>query len=60
MREYVCLGTEKHVTDFRQSWMDRGLKMMEEVGLPVESDIANDPFFGRAARCWQQTSATRT
>ncbi|MCF1436372.1 MULTISPECIES: amino acid--[acyl-carrier-protein] ligase [Rhizobium/Agrobacterium group] len=50
MREYVCMGSESHVTDFRQTWMDRGLKMMEEVALPVEIDIANDPFFGRAGK----------
>ncbi|MDF1634240.1 amino acid--[acyl-carrier-protein] ligase [Mycoplana sp. MJR14] len=50
MREYVCMGTEKHVTDFRQSWMDRGVAMMKEVGLEVAIDVANDPFFGRAGK----------
>lgn len=50
MREYVCMGTEKHVTDFRQTWMDRGVKMMEAVGLDVAIDVANDPFFGRAGK----------
>jgi seryl-tRNA synthetase len=48
MREYVCMGSQDHVTDFRQTWMDRGVKIMAEVGLPVEIDVANDPFFGRA------------
>ena len=33
MREYVCMGTDKHVTEFRQSWMDRGVEMMKAVGL---------------------------
>jgi seryl-tRNA synthetase len=47
MREYVCVGTEKQVTDFRQSWMARGVDLMESVGLDVKVDIANDPFFGR-------------
>ena len=50
MREYVCMGTEGHVTDFRQKWMDRGVEMMKLVGLDVEIDVANDPFFGRAGR----------
>ncbi|MHB0950933.1 MAG: amino acid--[acyl-carrier-protein] ligase [Allorhizobium sp.] len=50
MREYVCMGTQDHVTDFRQTWMDRGVRMMAEVGLPVEIDVANDPFFGRAGK----------
>ena len=50
MREYVCMGTQDHVTDFRQRWMDRGVQMMDAVGLTVEIDVANDPFFGRAGR----------
>lgn len=50
MREYVCMGTDKHVTDFRQSWMDRGIEMMKAVGLDVVIDVANDPFFGRAGK----------
>ncbi len=50
MREYVCMGAETHVTEFRQKWMDRGVEMMGLVGLDVEIDIANDPFFGRAGR----------
>ncbi|MCL6708463.1 amino acid--[acyl-carrier-protein] ligase [Pseudomonas sp. R2.Fl] len=50
MREYVRMGTQTDVTEFRQTWMDRGVKMMAEVGLPVEIDVANDPFFGRAGK----------
>lgn len=50
MREYVCMGSQDHVTDFRQTWMDRGVRIMAEVGLPVEIDVANDPFFGRAGK----------
>lgn len=50
MREYVCMGSQDQVTDFRQVWMDRGQQIMAEVGLPVEIDVANDPFFGRAGK----------
>ena len=50
MREYVCMGTEAQVTDFRQRWMDRGVEMMKSIGLEVTIDIANDPFFGRAGK----------
>lgn len=50
MREYVCMGDEAKVTEFRQLWMDRGVKMMQDVGLDVEIDVANDPFFGRAGK----------
>lgn len=50
MREYVCVGTDAHVTTFRQTWMDRGVEMLKSLGLDVELDVANDPFFGRAGR----------
>ncbi|NTE87329.1 amino acid--[acyl-carrier-protein] ligase [Agrobacterium rubi] len=50
MREYVRMGTESDVTEFRQLWMDRGVEMMEKIGLDVKLDIANDPFFGRAGK----------
>ncbi len=50
MREYVRIGTEADVTKFRETWMERGKKMMEDVGLSVEIDVANDPFFGRAGK----------
>ena len=50
MREYVRFGTPEQVTDFRASWLERGEKMMRSLGVPVELDIANDPFFGRAGR----------
>ena len=50
MREYVCIGSEAKVTEFRQRWMDRGVEMMKAVGLDVAIDVANDPFFGRAGK----------
>ncbi|MBB3946281.1 seryl-tRNA synthetase [Rhizobium skierniewicense] len=50
MREYVRMGTESDVTEFRQLWMDRGVEMMEKIGLDVKLEIANDPFFGRAGK----------
>ncbi|MBB5702497.1 seryl-tRNA synthetase [Ochrobactrum daejeonense] len=50
MREYVRMGTEADVMAFRQLWIERGTEMMKRVGLPVEIDVANDPFFGRAGK----------
>lgn len=50
MREYVRMGTEADVMAFRQLWIERGTEMMKKVGLPVEIDVANDPFFGRAGK----------
>lgn len=50
MREYVRIGTAEQVQGFRQSWLDRGQKLIAELGLPLVVDVANDPFFGRAGR----------
>lgn len=50
MREYVRMGTPEQVMAFRNDWMERGKALMASVVLPVEIDVANDPFFGRAGR----------
>jgi seryl-tRNA synthetase len=50
MREYVRMGTGEQVLAFRESWMQRGQDMIRSLGLPVEVDVANDPFFGRKGR----------
>ncbi len=50
MREYVRIGKPEDVRAFREDWMERGKKLMAAVELPVEIDVANDPFFGRAGR----------
>ncbi len=50
MREYVLVGTAEGVVPWRDSWIERGQSLLRSVGLPVECDIANDPFFGRGGR----------
>lgn len=50
MREYVRMGSQQDVMEFRQTWMERGVDMMKKVELPFDVDVANDPFFGRAGR----------
>lgn len=50
MREYVRMGTAEQVLAFRETWMERGQQMIAELGLPVQVDVANDPFFGRKGR----------
>jgi seryl-tRNA synthetase len=50
MREYVRMGTQEQVLAFRSLWMQRGQAMIEGLDLPVEMDVANDPFFGRKGR----------
>ncbi|MCG5075703.1 amino acid--[acyl-carrier-protein] ligase [Paraburkholderia tagetis] len=49
-REYVRLGTAEQVMAFRQMWIDRGSLLVSLLGLPVDVDLANDPFFGRGGK----------
>ena len=50
MREFVRIGQPAEVTAWRSSWLDRGLAMMQALGLDVHIALANDPFFGRTGR----------
>jgi seryl-tRNA synthetase len=50
MREYVRAGTPEQVQEFRESWMQRGQKLVDVLQLPLKIDVANDPFFGRAEK----------
>ncbi|CAB3776114.1 Amino acid--[acyl-carrier-protein] ligase [Paraburkholderia caffeinitolerans] len=49
-REYVRLGNAEQVMAFRQMWIDRGSLLVSLLGLPVDVDLANDPFFGRGGK----------
>jgi seryl-tRNA synthetase len=49
-REYVRVGDFQAAKDFRDLWMERGLKIMADVGLDAKAVVANDPFFGRRGR----------
>ena len=50
MREFVRLGKPEDVMAFRGEWMEKGKELMGSLEMPVEVDVANDPFFGRAGR----------
>jgi len=50
MREYVRLGRAADVQRWRASWLDRGQRMMDALGLSAHVALANDPFFGRTGR----------
>lgn len=50
VREFVRLGTNEQVLEFRQAWIDRAQSFINDLDLPYTIDIANDPFFGRAGR----------
>jgi seryl-tRNA synthetase len=50
MREYIRVGAPEVVQQWRDSWLQRSLDLLQGLGLPVQSDVASDPFFGRTGR----------
>jgi seryl-tRNA synthetase len=49
-REIVRIGEPHVVQAWRDSWRERALELLGEIGLEVELDLASDPFFGRSGR----------
>jgi seryl-tRNA synthetase len=49
-REIVRIGEPEQVQRWRDEWRDRALQLLGGLGLDVELDVANDPFFGRSGR----------
>jgi len=50
VREFVRVGTPDVVVEWRDMWLERGVRLLQSLGLPAESDVASDPFFGRGGR----------
>jgi seryl-tRNA synthetase len=50
MREFVRVGSAEEIVEFRERWMEKGLRLAGELGLPFTLDVANDPFFGRVGQ----------
>ena len=50
MREFVRIGSPDSIQSFRNEWMARAQRLAEELGLPSQLDVANDPFFGRVGQ----------
>jgi seryl-tRNA synthetase len=50
VREFVRAGTADQVVEWRDMWLQRGLKLLTSLGLPARSDVASDPFFGRGGK----------
>ena len=42
--------TPDQVVAWRNMWLDRGVKLLGDLGLPARSDVAADPFFGRGGK----------
>ena len=50
VREFVKAGTPDQVVEWRDMWLQRGLTLLQSLGLPARADVASDPFFGRAGK----------
>ena len=50
MRELVRIGMAEAVLDFRAEWLERGAAFLTGLALPNATDLAHDPFFGRAGK----------
>ena len=50
VREFVRAGKPEDVVAWRNMWLERGLALLTQLGLPAKSDVASDPFFGRAGK----------
>jgi seryl-tRNA synthetase len=48
--ELVRIGEPERVLEWRDEWAQRGLDLLQSMGLAAELDVANDPFFGRRGR----------
>lgn len=48
--ELVRIGEPERVLEWRDEWAQRGLDLLQAMGLAAELDVANDPFFGRQGR----------
>jgi seryl-tRNA synthetase len=49
-REIVRIGEPETVASWRDVWRERAVELLGGLGLDVELDVANDPFFGRSGR----------
>lgn len=50
MHEFVYVGDPATAAEHRARWLDRAVELLTGLGLEVEVEEANDPFFGRAGR----------
>lgn len=50
MREYIRVGRSQDVVAWRDAWLVRALELLRGLGLAAQSDVASDPFFGRAGK----------
>lgn len=50
MREFIRVASSDDVVQWRNDWLQRSLALLRGLGLDAKSDVASDPFFGRAGK----------
>ena len=50
VREFVRVGSPDEVVEWRNMWLQRGLSLLQSLGLPAQEEVASDPFFGRVGK----------
>ena len=50
VREFVRAGSPDAVVAWRDMWLQRGVELLQALGLPAKPDVAADPFFGRTGK----------
>ncbi len=50
VREFVRAGSPEVVIEWRDMWLQRGLNLLQSLGLPAQAAVASDPFFGRGGK----------
>ncbi|HEY1558835.1 MAG TPA: amino acid--[acyl-carrier-protein] ligase [Kofleriaceae bacterium] len=50
VREYVACGAPELVIAWRDRWLERGMQVLESLGLAAKADVATDPFFGKGGK----------
>jgi seryl-tRNA synthetase len=50
VREFVRVGAPDEVLEWRDMWLQRGLHLLQSLGLPAVEEVASDPFFGRSGK----------
>ena len=48
--EFVFVGEPDGAAEHRDTWLERGVEIFNDLNLDVRVEEANDPFFGRAGR----------
>lgn len=50
MHELIRIGAPDGVKSFRETWFERGQRVLRDLGLDAVPVVANDPFFGRGGK----------